>query len=205
MLAGKVLDEPVSIKLLLLVSKGLFPFPSMVVSTAITENNFGEPSKNLIKEYESHILFRGFGFVAPKYEEINEAEEILLKADIDKVIREEDKRMFNHPAFTHSQLSLIEDATTVAHAIHLSSCQLHGRSPSSWFQALCREDQENAERLSSYMESVFSYVKERRSILLNITSTTKVLVPKVMKAPDFESVLNELNYCADERCLSDPK
>ena len=84
---------------------------------------------------------------------------MLLKADTDAVIQDEVKRMFDHSAYTHSHLSLIEDPAIVAHAIYLASCQLNGRSPSGWFQALPNEEHENAELLSSYMENIFYYKK----------------------------------------------
>ncbi len=161
---------------------------SGVVETS--ELNFGEPSKNLIKEYESHLFSCGFGFIAPVYDEINAPEKILLAIQIENFSYEGFQRAFDHPGYTHSQISLIDNHKLVASAVYLFSCKLEGTTPLKQVQNIHPEERAAAECLSTYMADVMSYVRWRQRQILNNDAMSTMLLPKMQKPPDFASILH---------------
>lgn len=183
-------------RLLALANKAAFPSHSFL-STSMSgvvetsELNFGEPSKNLIKEYESHLFSCGFGFIAPIYDEINAPEKLLSAIEIDNFSYEGFQRAFDHPGYTHSQISLIDNHKLVASAVYLFSCKVEGTTPLKQVQNIHPEEQPDAECLSAYMSDVVSYVRWRKNQILNNNATSPMLLPTTPKAPDFESLFNE--------------
>ena len=182
-------------RLLALANKAAFPSHSFL-STSMSgvvetsELNFGEPSKNLIKEYESHLFSCGFGFIAPMYDEINAPESLLLGIEIENFSYGGFRRAFDHPGYTHSQISLIDNHKLVASAVYLFSCKLEGTTLSKQVQNIYPEEQVDAECLSTYMSDVMSYVRWRKSQILNNDAMSTMLLQKMPKPPDFASLLH---------------
>ncbi len=165
LLAGKLLDRPISLRRLIDMSYKV-PFSYTSRSGAdMKVIEFGDPKKSLIQDYESHILMCGFGYTAPSYDYfsfVNEIDSISQKLGIDAATTEIIKSTLNNVGFTHSSLSLIEDANIVVLGLYHYNHRLGLLELSSgWSEHFDDDDRIIAEHISFFMSKTASYVEHQ--------------------------------------------
>jgi hypothetical protein len=212
-----MLDRPVSLRrLLILAAKVSFPDSDQINNSLspgskrqdnafrMNQRSRGEPTKNLVKEYETHLLMSGFGFVAPNYESYSLSSEtalLITRLGMDTATAHGFKSAFNHFGYTHSPLCLIEDSTITALSVYHLSCEMTGkRLATKWYRVLDSEERRLAEAFSSYMSKTAMYVKERKVQLQQCLGFSDVLSPNTVltnsigdELPDFQSFVEGIN------------
>ena len=207
------MDRPVSLRRLLLLAKRVSFPDSNILDTKFSlpgetpcfhRKSYGEPEPVLIKDYETHLLLYSFGCIAPDFKDfcpLPHVELVAKRLDIDATTKYYFQNTFNHIGYTHTPLSVLEDAMLVALGVYHFSCENAGIPlAANWYTVLDSEEKRIAESLSSHMSKTLLYVIQRRKQIeqlheMSNSFSSLILVPNVMKEdlPDFESLVEAMN------------
>jgi len=208
LLAGKLLDRPISMRRLIEMAEKIhFPDSNKLSIENYEANNLrlkrsidnGDPKKSLIKEYESHLLFV-FGFEVPMYDNFSLVPEIYSLSQHLQISDKEThnlRSMLNHIGFTHSRICLIDDTVLTVLGLYHLSCHVTGDSHAPLFkEAIQDDDRKAAERLFGFMKETVEYVRRRQTWIEQLESTNKPnnnCAESFYPPPDLSSLLEMIN------------
>jgi len=178
LLAGKFCECFVTMKTLLLFSKRI---PSLVIYNDATHvvSLWGNPSCELIKEYEFHLLSL-FGFQAKNLSQYLASSFITeigrnLRLDSVSIVVAQTQRILHHStAGTHSPLCLLEDPKLVGYAafyLVINSTKLNKDMSSFHWETPIGENETVIKYCSEYMLEVKNCVEKREGQLNKIFSS----------------------------------